>query len=129
MNKAIISGNLGRDPETRYTQSGSTVVNFSIASTETVKGEKKTEWHKVVAFGKTAELVGQYLSKGSKALIEGKIQTRSWEKDGETKYSTEILANSVEFLDSKPKQQEQPQQSQPHVDGSSMDDDDPDVPF
>ena len=134
MNKAIISGNLGKDPDIKYAQTGTAIANFSVATTETVKGEKKTEWHRCVCFGKTAENVGQYLGKGSKVLIEGKIQTRSWEQDGQTKYMTEIVANNVEFLDSKGKSQSQgnnqsqsyPQPDQPQLSGEF---EDSDIPF
>lgn len=103
VNKAILLGNLGKDPEIRYTQSGSAVCNFSLATTERRKqGEEwvdHTEWHNIVVFGRRAELCGQYLQKGSQAFIEGRIQTRKWEdRDGNTRYSTEIVANDVQFL-------------------------------
>ena len=104
VNKVILVGNLGNDPEIKATNSGSTLANFSVATSErwTKDGERqeKTEWHRVTAFGKLAEIVGQYVSKGSKVYIEGKIQTRSWETDsGEKRYVTEIIARDLQMLD------------------------------
>lgn len=106
INKVILVGNLGADPEIRYTPGGMAVANFSLATSETFSkdGQKqtKTEWHKIVAFGKLAEICGEYLSKGKQVYIEGKIQTRSWEdKEGVKKYMTEIVANSMQMLGSK----------------------------
>ena len=106
INKVILVGNLGADPEIRYSPGGMAVVNFSLATSETFSkdGQKqtKTEWHKIVAFGKLAEICGQYLSKGKQIYIEGKIQTRSWDdKEGNKKYTTEIVANSMQMLGSK----------------------------
>ena len=106
INKVILVGNLGADPEIRYSPGGMAVVNFSLATSETFSkdGQKqtKTEWHKIVAFGKLAEICGQYLSKGKQVYIEGKIQTRSWDdKEGNKKYTTEIVANSMQMLGSK----------------------------
>ena len=104
INKAILIGNLGRDPELRYTQSGQAVVNFSIATTETwndKNGERqeRTEWHRIVAWGKTGELCAQYLSKGRTVYIEGRIQTREWEdREGNKRTTTEINAQNVTFL-------------------------------
>ena len=104
VNKVMILGRLGQDPETRETNSGNSVCNFSVATSESWKdksGEKqeKTEWHRVAAFGKLAEICGQYLSKGSQCFVEGKLQTRSWEDNaGEKRYTTEILASSVQFM-------------------------------
>lgn len=111
VNKVILIGNLGKDPETRYLPSGDAVTNFSIATTETWKdknGEKKeaTEWHRVGCFGKIAEIAGEYLKKGSSVYIEGKIKTRKWQtKEGEDRYSTEIVADRLQFLGGR--QQEQ----------------------
>jgi len=104
VNKVILVGNLGNDPEIKATNSGSTLANFSVATSErwTKDGERqeKTEWHRVTAFGKLAEIVGQYVTKGSKVYIEGKIQTRSWETDsGEKRYATEIIARDLQMLD------------------------------
>ncbi|MBW2713404.1 MAG: single-stranded DNA-binding protein [Deltaproteobacteria bacterium] len=104
INKVILIGNLGRDPELKYTQSGQAVCNFSIATTEKWKGkdgqmQEKTEWHRIVAWGKTGELCSQYLSKGRPVYIEGRLQTRDWEdKDGNKRQTTEINANTVQFL-------------------------------
>ena len=101
MNQAIIIGNLGRDPEVRQTQSSNTVARLSVATTYKGKGEPETEWHKVTVFGRQAESCEKYLAKGSKVAVTGRIRTQSYEKDGVKRYSTEIVANSVEFLDSK----------------------------
>jgi len=104
VNKAILIGNLGRDPELRYTQSGQAVVNFSIATSENwtdKSGERqeRTEWHRIVAWGKTGELCAQYLSKGRTVYIEGRIQTREWEdREGQKRTTTEINAQTVTFI-------------------------------
>ncbi|MDY0312073.1 MAG: single-stranded DNA-binding protein [Desulfobacterales bacterium] len=104
VNKVIIVGRLGRDPEVRYTPDGTAVTNLSVATSLEWKdkntGEKKekTEWHRVVVFRKLAELCGEYLSKGRQVYVDGRLQTRSWEKDGQTHYTTEIIANDVQFL-------------------------------
>jgi len=104
INKVILVGRLGSDPEVRYTPDGTAVANFSIATsdewTDKATGEKKerTEWHRVVAWRKLGEICGEYLSKGRQVYVEGKLQTRSWEKDGVTRYSTEIIASDVQFL-------------------------------
>ena len=104
VNKVILIGNLGQDPELRYMPSGDPIANFSLATTEQFRDkdgnqQKKTEWHKVVAFRKLAEICGEYLKKGKQVYIEGKIQTRSWEdKDGVKRYSTEIVANTMQML-------------------------------
>ena len=108
VNKVILIGRLGQDPEVKFTQSGTAVVNFSIATSETWKdkdsGEKneKTEWHKVVAWRRLAEICGEYLHKGSQVYIEGKLQTRSWEdQDGNKRWTTEVVANQMTMLGSK----------------------------
>ena len=103
VNKVILIGNLGADPEVRYTQNGTAVANFRIATTETWKkdGEKEeqTEWHRIVTFARLAEICGEYLSKGSKVYIEGRIQTRKWEdRDGNPRYTTEIVAREMKML-------------------------------
>ncbi len=105
VNKAILIGNLGKDPEVRYTQDGRAVANFSIATSETWKdketGDKKerTEWHRIVVFGKLGEICGEYLSRGKQVYIEGRIQTREWEdRDGNKRYTTEIVANNMVML-------------------------------
>ena len=104
VNKAILVGNLGRDPELRTTPNGQSVVNFTLATSETwtdKSGERveRTEWHRIVVWGRTAETCAQYLSKGRTVYIEGRIQTREWEdKDGHKRYTTEINANTVNFI-------------------------------
>ncbi|MBW2062052.1 MAG: single-stranded DNA-binding protein [Deltaproteobacteria bacterium] len=105
INKAILIGNLGRDPEIRYTQNGTAVCNFTIATTETYtpKGsdsrESKTEWHRIVTFGRLAEICGEYLAKGKQVYIEGRIQTRDWEdRDGNKRWTTEIVAQTMKML-------------------------------
>ncbi len=104
VNKVILLGRLGQDPELKYTPGGSPVCNFSLATTESwtdKAGQKqeKTEWHKVVVWGKLAELCNQYLSKGRQAFLEGRLQTRAWDdKDGNKRYTTEILASTVQFI-------------------------------
>jgi len=107
VNKVILIGNLGRDPEVRYMPSGDAVANITIATTETWKdkgGEKQeqTEWHRVAMFGKTAEIAGEYLKKGSQVYIEGKLQTRKWtDKEGQERYTTEIRADRMQMLGSR----------------------------
>lgn len=108
VNKAIVIGNLGRDPEMRYTQDGSAVANFTVATSErwtdrgTNEKREQTEWHRVVCFRRLAEICGEYLRKGSKVYIEGRLQTRSWEgQDGQTRYTTEIIAREMQMLDSR----------------------------
>jgi single-strand DNA-binding protein len=107
LNKVMLIGRLGRDPEIRYSQQGSAVVNFSIATSEqwtdknTGEKQEKTEWHNIKVFGKQAEICEKYLSKGSKIFVEGKLQTRSYEKDGQTHYITEIVALNFQFLGGK----------------------------
>jgi len=107
VNKAILIGRLGKDPEVRYTPDGTMVTNFNLATDEQWKdknGEKvqKTEWHRIVTFGKLAEICGNYLVKGKLIFVEGRIQTRSWEdKDGIKRFTTEIIASNMQMLDSK----------------------------
>ena len=106
VNKVILMGNLGRDPEVRYMPNGEAVANFSIATTENWKdksGQKqeKTEWHNIVMYRKLAEIAGEYLKKGRPVYIEGRLQTRKWEKDGVTRYSTEIIADQMQMLGGK----------------------------
>jgi single-strand DNA-binding protein len=108
VNKVILVGNLGRDPETRYMPDGGAVTNVSIATTESWKdktsGEKqeKTEWHRVAFFGKLAEIAGEYLKKGSQVYVEGRLQTRKWQdKDGADRYTTEIVADRMQMLGSR----------------------------
>ncbi|MEO7742911.1 MAG: single-stranded DNA-binding protein [Usitatibacter sp.] len=107
VNKVILIGNLGRDPETRYMPDGGAITNISIATTDTWKdkaGEKqeKTEWHRVAFFGKLAEIAGEYLKKGSQVYVEGRLQTRKWQdKEGVDKYTTEIVADRMQMLGSR----------------------------
>ena len=107
VNKAILIGRLGADPEVRYTPDGLMITNFNLATDESRKdksGERiqKTEWHRIVTFGKLAEIAGKYLSKGKMVFIEGRIQTRSWEdKDGNKRSTTEIIASNMRMLESK----------------------------
>jgi single-strand DNA-binding protein len=104
VNKVIVIGNLGRDPELRYTQNGQAVANFTVATNEnwTNKAgerEERTEWHRVVAWGRVAELCAEYLAKGRTVYVEGRLQTREWEdKEGQKRRSTEIVAQTVQFL-------------------------------
>ncbi|MFA9409493.1 MAG: single-stranded DNA-binding protein, partial [Candidatus Dadabacteria bacterium] len=104
VNKVMLIGNLGRDPEIRYTTGGQAVANFTLATTEKYTnkaGEKQedTEWHRIVAWGRLAEICGEYLSKGRMIYIEGSIKTRSWEdKEGNTRYTTEIVARNMQML-------------------------------
>jgi single-strand DNA-binding protein len=108
VNKAILVGRLGRDPETRYTSGGQAVANFTLATDETFKDrsgerQKRTEWHRIVLWGKLAEITQQYLKKGMLVYIEGRIQTRQWEdkRDGQKKSTTEIVANVMRMLTSR----------------------------
>lgn len=107
VNKVILLGNVGGDPEVRHMPSGGAVVNLTIATSETWKDkdtgakQEKTEWHRVVFFNRLAEVVGQYVHKGSKLYIEGRLQTRSWEQDGVKRYATEIVVSEMQMLDSK----------------------------
>ncbi len=105
VNKVILVGRLGADPEIRYTQQGVGVTNFNIATSENwvdKSGEKqeRTEWHRIVVWGKMAETCSQYLAKGRQVFVEGRLQTRQWEdKDGQKRYTTEVVAQTVQFLD------------------------------
>ncbi|MDO8519654.1 MAG: single-stranded DNA-binding protein [Deltaproteobacteria bacterium] len=104
VNKVILVGNLGADPEVRYTQGGQAVCNFNVATNERWKDktsgqpEERTEWHRVVVWGKLAELCRDYLAKGRTVYLEGRLQTRKWEKDGVARYTTEVVAQTVQFL-------------------------------
>jgi single-strand DNA-binding protein len=120
VNKVILIGNLGADPEIRHLQNGISVANFRIATSETFKdkttGEKREqppEWHNIVAWRGLAEITEKYLKKGSKVYIEGKLRTRKWEKDGIDRYTTEIMADEMELLDRAPNAggQDQPQRA------------------
>lgn len=115
LNKVFLIGRIGRDPEMRYTPSGQPVASFSLATDESYTGKdgqkvEKTEWHRIVVWGKPAEFCGSYLSKGRLVYIEGKLETRKWtDKDGVEKYTTEIKADKVQGLDSNPDSQGQGQ--------------------
>ena len=104
VNKVILVGNLGSDPELRYTPSGRAVANFSLATHEQWTGKdgekgERTEWHKIVAWARLGEICGEYLSKGRQIYVEGRLQTRAWEdRDGNKRYTTEIVASDVQFL-------------------------------
>ena len=116
LNRVTLIGNLGADPEVRYTQNREAIATIRIATTETYKdkssGEKKeiTEWHRVVFFGRTAEVVGEYLKKGSPVYVEGRIQTRKWQdKEGQDRYVVEILASEMKMLGSRPSDDDAPE--------------------
>ena len=160
INKAILIGNLGADPETRYTAGGSAVTNVNLATSDSWKDkstgqmQERTEWHRVVFFARLAEVAGEYLRKGSKIYIEGRIQTRKWQdKEGNDQYTTEIIANDMQMLDNRSssgsgsdqqqsapqtrgqrapqqsRQQAPQQQRQPAFAGGFDQDDDDDIPF
>ncbi len=150
INKAIIVGTLGQDPEIKYTASGSAVVNVSVATNESWKdkqtgeAQERTEWHRIVMFNKLAEIASQYLKKGSQAYFEGRIQTRKWQdQSGNDRYSTEIVANDMQMLGGRPQgagntvpfdppgQQQQQQAAKPAaaVDTAPIDDGFDDIPF
>ena len=139
INKVILVGNLGADPETRYMPNGDAVANIRLATTESWKdkasGEKReiTEWHRVVLYRKLGEIAGQYLKKGSTVYIEGRIRTRKWQdKEGQDRYTTEIEANEMQMLGGKPSGESAPSQPQRNAQGAqkaSMGDMDDDIPF
>ncbi len=138
INKAIVVGRLGGDPEVRYTQGGTAVANFTVATTEKWKDkssgemQEQTEWHRIVAWQRLGEICGEYLSKGSQVYIEGKLQTRSWEKDGVKRYTTEIIAKEMKMLgakgDAKPRMDGPPAQAEQPA-GPSDDGIPDDIPF
>ena len=139
LNKAMLIGNLGRDPEIRYTQDGKAITSFSIATTDkwrdksSGENREKTEWHRIVAFDRLGEICGEYLSKGKQVYIEGRLQTRSWEKDGVTRYTTEIVATAMQMLGARNASEGFPQDSgqgakaPAEAPGNSAPDDD--IPF
>ena len=155
VNKVILVGNVGGDPETRYMPNGNAVTNLTIATSETWKDkntgqqQEKTEWHRITFYQKLAEIVAEYVKKGSKLYVEGRLQTRSWEQDGIKRYATDIIANEMQMLDSRggnsqgaPQnsgggyQQQAPAQSsrpapaqQPQQAPAGMDSFDDDIPF
>lgn len=134
VNKAIILGNLTRDPEIRYMPNGDAAATINVATNEKYKdksGEKveKVEYHRIVMFGKIAEIVGEYLHKGSSAYFEGKIQTKKWtDKQGVERYTTEIVADRMQMLGGKRDDEEKPQQKQASS-GNGFDDDEDLIPF
>ena len=120
INKVILIGNLGKDPETRYMPSGGAVTNVTVATSESWKDKKtgqqqeRTEWHRVIFFNKLAEIVGEYLKKGSKVYVEGSLRTRKWQgQDGQDRYTTEIVAREMQMLDSRGAGSGEPAQSAP----------------
>ena len=124
LNKVMLIGNLGANPEVRYTQGGKAVANFSIATNEKWTGkdgvaQEKTEWHKIVVWDKLAEICGKYLTKGKQVYIEGKLQTREWEKDGVRHWSTEIVASQMVMLGSNGEERHAADEPTPQ----------PDIPF
>ncbi|UCG05824.1 MAG: single-stranded DNA-binding protein [Desulfobacterales bacterium] len=138
LNKAILIGHLGRDPEVRYTPSGVAVANFSMATSETwtnKEGERetRTEWHRIVAFGRLGEICGEYLSKGRQVYIEGRIQTRDWEdREGIKRYTTEIVAGQMLMLGSRDQAESARSDDVPPPDFSGTQvpaQDDDDIPF
>ncbi len=123
VNKVILVGNIGQDPEVRYMPNGNAVANVSLATSETWKdkntGEamENTEWHRVVFFNRLAEIVEQYIKKGSKIYVEGRLQTRSWEQDGIKRYTTEIVAGEMQMLDTRATQNQGQGYQQGHPQG------------
>ena len=133
LNKVMLIGRLGRDPEIRYTTDGLAIATLSIATDESYKDKNGnlqtlTEWHRVVIFGRLAEICGEYLAKGRQVYIEGKLRTRSWtDKNGDKKYTTEIIANNMFMLDSKGDSSSQVDPASEEIEsGQSVDDD---IPF
>jgi|SRR5688500_19910119 len=146
VNKVILVGNLGRDPEVRYMPDGGAITNVSIATTDVWKDkdgtkQDKTEWHRVVFFSRLAEIAGEYLKKGSQIYIEGRLQTRKWQdKDGQEKYTTEVIAEKMQMLGGKASGGDMGERNMPSNSGSSgnapanrnsgrMDDFEDDIPF
>ncbi len=137
INKVILVGNVGQDPETRYMPNGNAVTNLSLATSETWKDkntgeqQERTEWHRVTFYQRLAEIVAEYVKKGSKLYVEGRLQTRSWEQDGVKKYATDIIANEMQMLDSRSgasdnySSAQSPTQQAP----AEMDSFDDDIPF
>jgi single-strand DNA-binding protein len=128
INKVMLIGRLGRDPDTRFTSGGTTVTSFSVATTEKIKDEEQTEWHNVVTFGKLAEIVSEYCQKGQLVYVEGRINTQVVDKDGEKKYYTKVIANTVSFLSGGKGKSEDDAQPESGSAPSSQSDQD-DLPF
>lgn len=126
VNKVILVGNLGKDPEVNETKSGTSVCSLSIATTSSYKDKKgewqeKTEWHRVTVWGKRAESCGTYLSQGRQVYVEGRLETRKWQdKDGNDRYTTEIVASDVQFLGGKSEGSSKPQQDSPKSQGRGV---------
>jgi len=137
LNRVMLIGRLGADPERRHMPNGKAVVNIRVATSETWKdrnsGERqeRTEWHSIVAFDKLAEIIAEYLRKGSQVFIEGKLQTRKWQdKEGKDRYTTEIVAQSMQMLGGKPQGERSPRQERdPERRGSDVGEFDDDIPF
>lgn len=139
MNEATLIGHLGQDPETRYLTDGKAVCNFSLATTEKWKdknGEKqeKTEWHKIILFGRQAEIANEYLTKGAAVFVRGRLQTRKWtDRDGVERYVTEIIGDRLQMLGSKPAEQQNQSSDKAGHSGRSQQpggfDDEDDIPF
>lgn len=141
LNKVMLIGHLGRDPETRYSADGTAITNATVATSESYKDkggnkQEKTEWHRLVFFGKLAEIAGEYLQKGSLVFVEGRIQTRTWDKDGEKKYSTEIVCERMQMLGARGERTEPAESTGKAAgkapakrSGGSFDDMDDDIPF
>ena len=135
VNKVLIIGNLGSDPEIKYTKAGDPVANLSIATSESWKDknsgdlQEKVEWHRVVMFSRLAEIAEQYLKKGSKVFVEGKLQTRKWQdQEGKDRYTTEVVAKEMTMLDSR--SSSQAQDNSPKVESDKPKDDfEEDIPF
>jgi len=110
MNVTMLIGRIGKDPELKYSQSGMAICTFSLATTERIKGEDKTQWHRCVSFNKTAELIEKYTHKGDQLGIEGKISYGSYDKDGVKVYTTDIIVNRIHFISGKTEQNHTPKQ-------------------
>tara|TARA_Y100001970_G_C14179223_1_gene828839 strand:- start:1345 stop:1785 length:441 start_codon:yes stop_codon:yes gene_type:complete len=141
INKVILVGNLGQDPDVKYTPGGAAVTTLSIATSESWKDkdtgndQERTEWHRVVLWRRLAEIAGEYLKKGSKVYIEGSLQTRKWEQDGITRYTTEVIGRDMQFLDSRgstnnsDSYDQSPPEGQEAQDVSQSSIEDDDIPF
>jgi single-strand DNA-binding protein len=135
VNKAILIGNLGKDPELRYTPSGTAVANFPLATTSRWKNssgdfQEKTDWHRIVAWGRQAEVCNEYLKKGSQVYVEGRIQYRSFDdKEGNKRFVTEIIASVVQMLGRKEAESSLPPEQMAEIEKESASEEDEDLPF
>lgn len=136
INKVILVGNLGADPEVRYMPSGGAVTNLRVATTDSWKDkqsgeqQERTEWHRIVMFGRLAEIAGEYLRKGSQVYLEGRLQTRKWQgQDGNDRYTTEIVANDMQMLGGRGGQQVPDAPAESTKASAPSDDFDDDIPF